>query len=78
MTKASLDDAIVANNNGGDPETVSVLLGQVQANMAAIEDMHRARMLFLDLVFDPNSSAAKKDFASNVLCNDLLLTGSAE
>ena len=70
VTKAALDDAITANNNGGDPETVSILLGQVQANMAAIEDMHRDRMLFLDLTSDPNSSATEKDFANNILRND--------
>ena len=70
VTKAALDDAIAANNNGEDPETVSILLGQVQANMAAIEDMHRDRMLFLDLTSDPNSSATEKDFANNILRND--------
>ena len=65
-----MDDAIAANNSGGDPETVSILLGQVQTNMAAIEDMHRDRMLFLDLTSDPNSSANEKDFANNILRND--------
>lgn len=70
MTKAALDDAIDANNNGGDPATVAILLSQVQANMAAIEDMHRDRMLFLDLTSDPNSSATEKDYANNVLRNE--------
>ena len=70
VTKAALDDAIDANNNGGDPATVAILLSQVQANMAAIEDMHRDRMLFLDLTSDPNSSATEKDYANNVLRNE--------
>jgi hypothetical protein len=60
VTKAALDDAIEANNNGGDPATVSIILSQVQANMVAIEDMHRERILFLDLTSDPNSSATEK------------------
>ena len=38
--------------------------------MAAIEDMHRDRMLFLGLTSDPNSSATEKDFANNILRND--------
>jgi hypothetical protein len=37
--------------------------------MAAIEDMHLDRMLFLDLTSDPNSSATERDFANNVLRN---------
>ena len=64
-----MDDATDANNIRGDPETVSILLGQVQASMAAIEDMHRDRMLFRDLTSDPNSSATEKDFANNILRN---------
>ena len=70
MTQAYLDDAIDANNNGGDPKTVFIFLGQAQANMAAIEDMHRDRMLFLDLTSDPKSSATEKGFANNILRND--------
>jgi hypothetical protein len=70
VTKAALDDAITADNNGGDPETVSIHLGQVQANMAAIEDMHRDRMMILDLTSDPNSSATERDFANNIFRND--------
>jgi hypothetical protein len=38
--------------------------------MAAIEDMHRDRMLFLDLIPDTSSSATERDFASNVLRNE--------
>ena len=72
MTKATLGDAIAANNNGGDPETVAILLGHVQANMA-IEGMHRDRMLFLDLTSDPNFSSTEKDFANNILRNDFQL-----
>jgi len=70
VTKAALDDAITANNNGKDPDLVATLLGQVQANMAAIEDMHRDRMMYLDLTSDPSSSATEIDFANNVLRND--------
>ena len=58
-----MDDAIATNNNEGDPETVAIVLGQVEANMAAIEDMHRDRMIFLDFASDPNSSAIEKDYA---------------
>ena len=70
VTKAALDDAITANNDGRYPETVSILLGQVQVNMAAINDMHRGRMSFLDLTSDLNSSATEIYFANNVLRND--------
>jgi hypothetical protein len=70
VTKAVLDDAIAANNNGGDPETVSILLAQVQVNISAIEDIHRDRMLFLALTSDPNSSPTEKDFVNNILHND--------
>ena len=38
--------------------------------MAALEDMLRDRMSFLDLSSDPNSSATEKDFANNVLRNE--------
>jgi hypothetical protein len=41
--------------------------------MAAIEDMHRDRMLFLDLTSDPSSSATERDFANNVLRNEFTL-----
>ncbi len=70
VTKSALDDAIEANINGGDPETVSILLGHVQANMAAIEDMHRDWMLFLDLTSDPISLVTEKDYANNDLRNE--------
>jgi hypothetical protein len=70
VTKATLDDAIAADNNGEDPETVSILLGQVQANMTAIEDMHRDRILFLNLTSDPNFSSTEKDFANNIIRNN--------
>ncbi len=46
------------------------LLGQVSNNMAAIEDMHRDRMIFLGLTSDPSSLATKRDFANNVLRNE--------
>ncbi len=39
--------------------------------MAAIEDMHRDMMLYLDLTPDPNSSATERDFAHNILKNEL-------
>jgi len=38
--------------------------------MVAVEDLHRDRMLYLDLTSDPNASATKKDYANNVLKND--------
>jgi hypothetical protein len=70
VTKAALDDAIDANNNGGDPATVAILLSQVQAHMVVIEDMHRDRMLFLNHTSDPNSSATEKHYANNVMRNE--------
>ena len=39
--------------------------------MAAIEDLHRGRMLFLDLISDPNASATEKDYANNILRNEV-------
>jgi hypothetical protein len=72
VTKAALDDAITANNEGKDPDLVATLLGQVQANMTAIEDMRQDRKLYLDLTSDPNSSATEKDCANNVLRNDFM------
>jgi hypothetical protein len=41
--------------------------------MVALEDMIRDRMMFLDLSFDPDASAAEKDFAQNVLRNEFSL-----
>ena len=38
--------------------------------MAAIEGLHRDRMLFLDLTSDPNASATEKDNAKNILRNE--------
>jgi hypothetical protein len=35
--------------------------------MAAIEDINRDRMLFLDLTSDPNSSATERDYANNII-----------
>jgi hypothetical protein len=69
VTKASLDDAISAVLEG-DEQSALTLLAQVSNNMAAIEDMHRDRMLFLDLTSDPNSSATERDYANNILRNE--------
>ena len=41
--------------------------------MAAIEDMHRPQMLFLDLTSDPISPATERDLANNVLRNEFTL-----
>jgi hypothetical protein len=69
VTRAALDDAIAAANEG-DQKSALNLLAQVSNNMAAIEDMHRDRMLYLDLTSDPNSSATERDFAHNILKNE--------
>ena len=69
VTRATLVDAITATNNG-DPTTAAILLNQVSNNMSAIEDLHRDRMLFLDLTSDPNASATERDYANNILKND--------
>ncbi len=68
VTRVALHDAIFAALEG-DEQTSFTLLAQVSNNMAAIEDMHRDRMLFLDLTSDPNSSATERDFANNILKN---------
>ena len=69
VTRAALDDAIAAANEG-DQRSALNLLAQVSNNMAAIEDMHRDRMLYLDLTSDPSSSATERDFAHNILKNE--------
>ena len=71
VTKAALDDAISAVLEG-DEQSALTLLAQVSNNMAAIEDMHRDRMLFLDLTSDPNSSATERDYANNILRNEFI------
>ncbi len=58
VTRASLDDALSAALEG-DEQSALTLLAQVSNNMAAIEDMHRDLMLFLDLTSDPRSSATE-------------------
>jgi hypothetical protein len=40
--------------------------------MAAIEDMHRDMMFFLDLTSDPNSSATERDYANKILRNEFI------
>ena len=69
VTRATLEDAIAATKDG-DTKTASILLNQVSNNMAAIEDLHRDRMLYLDLTSDPNASATERDYANNVLKNE--------
>jgi len=69
VTKAPLDDAISAALEG-DEQSALTLLGQVINNMAAIEEMHRDLMRFLDLTSDLNSSATERDFANNILKNE--------
>ncbi len=70
VTKSTLDDVIAAHNGGADPTTIADLIGRVQANMAAMEDMHRDMMLYLDRTSDPNSSTTEKNYAKNALRND--------
>jgi hypothetical protein len=71
VTRAALDDAIAAfGTPGSDPGTVLTLLSQVSNNLAALEDMQRDRMLYLDLTSDPGSSATERDYANNVLRNE--------
>jgi hypothetical protein len=69
VTRAALDDAISAAPEG-DEQSSLTLLAQVNNNMSAIEDMHRDRMLILDLTSDPSSSATERDFANNILKNE--------
>ena len=69
VTRSALDDAIAAAIEGDQKASLN-LLSQVSNNMAAIEDMHRDRMLYLDLTSDPGSSATERDFAHNILKNE--------
>ena len=69
ITRATHDDAIFAALEGEEQASLT-LLAQVRNKMAAIEDMHRDRMLFLDLTSDPSSSATKRDFENNILRNE--------
>jgi hypothetical protein len=69
VTRAALGDAIAAANEGGLKSALN-LLAKVSNDMAAIEDMHRDRMLYLDLTSDPSSSATERDFAHNILKNE--------
>ncbi len=38
--------------------------------MAAIEEFHMERMLFVDLTSDPNATAPERDYVNNVLRNE--------
>jgi hypothetical protein len=69
VTRVALDDAIAAAIEGDQKASLN-LLSQVSNNMAAIEDMHRDRMLYLDLTSDPGSSATERDYAHNILKNE--------
>jgi hypothetical protein len=69
VTRTALDDGIAAIKDGDD-KTAAILFTQVSNNMAAIEDLHRDRMLFLDLTSDPNATAPERDYANNVLRNE--------
>ena len=69
VTRTALDDGIAAIKDGDD-KIAAILFTQVINNMAAIEDLHRDRMLFLDLTSDPNATAPEKDYANNVLRNE--------
>jgi hypothetical protein len=69
VTRTALDDGIAALKDGDDT-TATILLTQVSNNMAAIEDLHRDKMRFLDLTSDPNATAPERDYAHNVLHNE--------
>ncbi len=70
VTRTALDDGVAALKDGDD-KTASILLTQVCNNMAAIENLHnRDKMLFMDLTFDPNAIAPRRDYANNVLRNE--------
>ncbi len=71
VTRATVDDAITATSDG-DSKPAAILLSQVANNLAALEDMLRDMMLFLELSSDTNSSDTEKDFANNVLRNKFM------
>ncbi len=69
VTRSALDDGIAALRDGND-KNVAILLTQFSNNMAAIEDLYRDKMLFLDLASDPNATAPERDYANSVLRNE--------
>ncbi len=70
VTRTTLDDGIAAIKDGDD-KTAAILLTQVSNNMAAIEDLHKDMMLLLDLTSDPNATAPERDYANDVLRNEV-------
>ena len=69
VTRTSLDDGITALKDGDD-KTATIFLTHVSNNMAAIEDLHREKILFLELTSDSNATAPEKDYANNDLRNE--------
>jgi hypothetical protein len=47
-----------------------ILFAHVSNTMAAIEDLHRDMMMFLDPTSDLNAPASKKDYANNIIRNE--------
>ncbi len=41
-------------------------------NMAAFEDLHRDKMLFLDLTSNFNATASKRNYADNIIRNEFV------
>jgi hypothetical protein len=72
-THAAAQDALAAHL-AGDADSTTTLLNQVVNNLAAIKDMQRDRMFFLDLTSDPSSTPTQRDFANNVLKNEFTPT----
>ena len=62
-------DGSIASPRDGDDKTATILLTHASNNMAAIEDLHKDKMMFLDLTSDPNATAPERDYANNVLRN---------
>ena len=66
VTRATLDYDIAATKEG-DEKAASILLAHFSNNMAAIEDLHRDKMLFMDLTSDPNGSASERGYVNILL-----------
>jgi hypothetical protein len=71
VTRASINDAIAATKEGGTMPA-DIFLSQASNTMAAIEDLDRDIILFLDLTSDLNASAYERDYGNDILCIEFL------
>jgi hypothetical protein len=75
-THATADNALATHDLARDGNNTTTMLNQVVNSLAAIKEMQRDRMFFLDLTSDPTSSTptTRREFANNVLENEFTPT----